>query len=88
MAKPKKSADTKARSEQAMSIADQFGEVMGHFCEARSLVIVCQRSLESLELARGGDESEALLVAIEKLQQTYNELDAFAARCSKSLRSA
>jgi hypothetical protein len=52
-------------------------------CEARSLVVVCQRSLESVEL---GDESEALLVALELLRRTYNELDAFASQYSKSSR--
>ena len=79
MAKPKKSADAKARSDPAMALAD----IMGHFCEARSLVVVCQRSLESVEL---GDESEALLVALELLRRTYNELDAFASQYSKSSR--
>lgn len=85
MAKPKKSPVTPGRSEQATAVADQMGEIMCHFNEARSLVIVCQRSLESLELA--GDETEVLLVAVELLRRTYNELDAFASRCFKSSRA-
>jgi hypothetical protein len=35
----------------------------------------------------GGDESEALLVAVELLRRTYNELDRFAGRCSELMRS-
>jgi hypothetical protein len=66
-----------------MDVTDQLDDIMGHFNEARSVVIACQRSLDSLELARSGDESEALLVAIELLRQTDNEPDAFAARCTR-----
>jgi hypothetical protein len=88
MANPKKSIPTKGRAAQAITVTDQLCEIMGHFNEARSLVIVCQHSLESLELALGGDESEALLVAVELLGRTYNDLDRFAGRCSELMRSA
>jgi hypothetical protein len=87
MANPKKSIATRARVAQTIAVTDQLGEIMGHFNEARSLVIVCQRSLESLELALGGDESEALLVAVELLRRTYNDLDRFSGRCSELMRS-
>jgi hypothetical protein len=87
MANPKKSIVTRTRAAHSIALTDQLGEIMGHFNEAKSLVIVCQRSLESLELALGGDESEALLVAVELLRRTYNDLDRFAGRCSELMRS-
>jgi hypothetical protein len=48
---------------------------MGHFAQALSLAVVCQRSLAAQELAAAGDEEETLREAIRQLRNVYNELD-------------
>jgi hypothetical protein len=86
MAKPNRSTGTKVRGELAAAVADQLSDIMGHFMEALALVVVTQRSLESVADAQCGDETDALRVAVELLRRTYNELDAFAMRCSQHLQ--
>jgi hypothetical protein len=60
---------TKARAKQQ---APDLHEIMWHFSQAISLVIVCQRSLSTQE---DGDELEALGQAIAMLHRAHNELD-------------
>jgi hypothetical protein len=49
--------------------------IMEHFTQALSLVVVCQRSLASCELADVGDEEETLRQGIRLLRDVYNEVD-------------
>ncbi len=57
-----------------------YYEIMERFAFARSLLIVCHRSLMRDESATAaGDEADVLAEAIERLRQVYNEFDLLAA---------
>jgi hypothetical protein len=56
-------------------ISRQLHEIMGHFAEALSLVVVCHRSLAAQSSAGVGDEEETLRRAIRLLKDVYNEID-------------
>jgi hypothetical protein len=56
-------------------ISENLREILHHFAQALSLVIVCHRSLVAQESADVGDEEETLRRAIRLLQDVYNEVD-------------
>jgi hypothetical protein len=62
-------------------------EIMGHFAEALSLVVVCHRSLASQSSAIVGDEEETLRRAIRLLKDVYNEIDQASIATTKMQRS-
>jgi len=61
--------------------------IMEHFTQALSLVVVCQRSLASRELADVGDEEETLRQGIRLLRDVYNEVDSAAGALDDHCRS-
>jgi hypothetical protein len=56
-------------------VSRKLQEIMGHFAEALSVVVVCQRSLATQSSAAVGDEEETLRRAIRLLRDVYNEID-------------
>jgi hypothetical protein len=56
-------------------VSQLLAEIMGHFAQAISLVVVCHRSLAAQSLAAVGDEEETLRRAIRLLKDVYNEVD-------------
>jgi len=56
-------------------VSRKLQEIMGHFADALSLVIVCHRSLAAQSSAGVGDEEETLRRAIRLLKDVYNEID-------------
>lgn len=55
---------------------DDFGDLLGRFSDALSLITVVHRSLSARESGPIGDEEVALGRAIDELKAVYNELDA------------
>ncbi len=56
-------------------VSRKLQEIMGHFADALSLVVVCHRSLATRPSAIVGDEEETLRWAIRLLKDVYNEVD-------------
>jgi hypothetical protein len=56
-------------------VSRKLQEIMGHFADALSLVVVCHRSLATRPSAIVGDEEETLRRAIRLLKDVYNEID-------------
>lgn len=65
MAKAKKSRDPKTQAAEAISVADQLGEIMGHFIASQGFGCGDSAVVENIEDAHSGDETDALRVAIE-----------------------
>ena len=59
----------------ADTISQSLQEIMGHFAQAISVVVVCHRSLAAQSSADVGDEEETLRRAISLLKDVYNEVD-------------
>ena len=65
-------------------VSQLLAEIMGHFAQAISLVVVCHRSLAAQSLADVGDEEETLRRAIRLLKDVYNEVDLASGVAGKS----
>jgi hypothetical protein len=78
---PKSKGPTRAKRNtqkaRAMEPAPDLREIMWHFAQAISLVVVCHRSLTTKE---DSEEQEALGQAIAMLHTAHNELDIAATR--------
>ena len=67
-------------------VSQLLAEIMGHFAQAISLIVVCHRSLAAQSLAAVGDEEETLRRAIRLLKDVYNEVDLLSLATAKPRR--
>jgi hypothetical protein len=77
-------AKRKTSKARAKDPAPDLEEIMWHFAQAISVVVVCHRSLTTIE---DGDEAEALAQAIAMLHRAHNELDMAATGLRRSAAS-
>jgi len=74
-ARSAKGAPQEREATRLIPVPSDMSAILGHFAQALSMTVVCQRSLAAQELAAVGDEEETLREGIRLLRHVYNELD-------------